>query len=263
MVPVILHIPHASTAIPAEALTDFSVGRAELDRHLALMTDHFTDELYRWDDPGVSTVKHEVSRLVVDPERFEDDAKEVMAARGQGVLYERGADGSTIRPSLSAERREWLLSRWYRPHHDRLTRAVSTALDSAGRVLIIDAHSFPQVPLALALSQGPDRPDICIGTSGIHTPSALVETAGSWAAEQGWSLGVDTPYSGSIVPSRYYGQRKDVMSVMIEINRRRYMTLDNNTALKSDSFGDARRFVQGLLQQLRRTASAGLLADPD
>ena len=32
---------------------------------------------------------------MVDPERFEDDAREPMAARGQGVVYTRTSDALT------------------------------------------------------------------------------------------------------------------------------------------------------------------------
>ncbi len=59
-----------------------------------------------------------VSRLVVDPERFEKDDEEPMAARGMGVVYELTSHGQPLRvfPSSSAaEERGKLLERFYRP----------------------------------------------------------------------------------------------------------------------------------------------------
>jgi len=104
-VPLVLHIPHASLVIPDDALSDYVVSRAMLDEHLARSTDHFTDELFTnvpssTTDERIAVVRHEVSRLTVDPERFEDDAREPMAACGLGVLYECGHDGNRIRRAL-------------------------------------------------------------------------------------------------------------------------------------------------------------------
>lgn len=219
------------------------------------MTDHFTDRLFAFEGEGVSTVRFPISRLVVDPERFEDDALEPMAARGQGVLYERGADGSVIRPRLSDDRRSALLERWYRPHHSRLAAAVNEGLKQAGRVLIIDAHSFPNSPLPLDLVQTTPRPDICIGTTGGHTPSHLIDATSSWCERHGWTLGVDTPYSGSIVPLEHLGRNASVASIMIEVNRARYMRLEGDRPLQSEQFHETGSFVSGLLRHLRTVAA--------
>jgi N-formylglutamate deformylase len=108
MLPLILHIPHASTSIPDECLGDFLIARDRLAARLAASTDHYTDELFSMAGPGISTVAFPISRLVVDPERFEDDHQEPMAARGLGVL-------ERIRSSTRAERRAWYLEGWYRP----------------------------------------------------------------------------------------------------------------------------------------------------
>ena len=255
MIPLVLHIPHASRLVPSECLADYVVKREVLDEHLARSTDHFTDELFSFEADSVETIHFPVSRLVVDPERFEDDAREVMAARGLGVLYERGHDGSRIRDPIAGGRREWYLNRWYRPHHAALERTVAAALDSAGHALIIDCHSYPDTPLAVDLDRTTPRPDTCVGTSGIHTPRWLVDSATDYAARSGWSMGVDQPYAGSIVPMKHFGSDARVMSIMVEINRKRYMTLEGHEATRSQGFDDTRSFIQGLLRQLR-SASA-------
>jgi len=255
----ILHLPHASLAIPPEALPDYVVSRDILDEHLARSTDHFTDELFRATDAGTCTVPHEISRLAVDPERFEDDAREPMAAKGLGVLYERGHDGTRIRRPLDPARRQWYLDRWYRPHHQRLTDATDAALARAGRVLIIDAHSYPDEPLAVDADKTQPRPDACIGTAGIHTPAALVAAAVAYCRSVGWSLGIDAPYAGSIVPMKHFGLDARVMSVMIEINRKRYMRLDGTRAVRTDEFEPTKAFVAGLVEALRDAARKEIL----
>ena len=260
-VPLVLHIPHASLVIPDDALSDYVVSRAILDEHLARSTDHFTDELFTnvppsTTDEQIAVVRHEVSRLTVDPERFEDDAREPMAARGLGVLYERGHNGERIRRALDSSRRAWYLDRWYRPHHARLTEATDAALARAGRALIIDAHSYPDEPLHLDVDQSRPRPDACIGTAGIHTPPALVEAAVAYSRAHGWSLGIDAPYAGSIVPMKHFERDARVMSVMIEINRKKYMELDGTRAVRTNGFAETRAFVLGLIAALRDAAAA-------
>lgn len=252
MIPLIIHVPHASTAIPSDALADFSVPEGDLKSHVARMTDHFTDRLFALEGEGVTTVAFPINRIVLDPERFECDTDEPMAAQGQGVLYHRGADGSVIRPVLSTARRSELLERWYRPHHERLTAAVDDGLAGFGRVLIIDAHSFPDDPLPLDLNQSTPRPDACIGTEKVHTPMALIEAARSWCREHGWSLGVDAPYAGTLVPLKHYGKSPNVWSIMVEINRARYMRLERGMPVPSERFDETRAFVAGLMGRLRQ-----------
>jgi len=251
MLPLVLHIPHASAAIPDECVVDFLIDRDRLAKHLAASTDHFTDELFCMVGGETSTVAFPISRLVVDPERFEDDAQEPMAARGLGVLYECGHDGQRIRSPIQPERRAWYLDRWYRPHHAALEAAVNLALRSHGRALIIDCHSYHDVPLAVDLDQSTPRPDGCFGTSGVHTPPWLVEAGMRFAASQGWTFGIDQPYAGSIVPMKHYGKDARVLSIMVEVNRKRYMHLEDGVARKTASFDGTRHFVLELISRLR------------
>jgi N-formylglutamate amidohydrolase len=252
--PLILHIPHSRVEIPSDCLGDYLVGRDSLAKHLAASTDHFTDELFALSDPSVTTVTFPISRLVVDPERFEDDAQEPMAARGLGVLYECGHDGQRIRGAISPERRAYYIDRWYRPHHAALELAVNRALQTSGSALIIDCHSYPDIPLAVDLDQSRPRPDGCFGTSGIHTPSWLVDAGMRFAASQGWSFGIDRPYAGSIVPMQHYGKDARVLSIMVEVNRKRYMAIEGDQAVKTSEFDATRNFLRGLISALQTEA---------
>lgn len=258
MLPLVLHIPHASTAIPDECIGDFLIDRDLVAKHLAASTDHFTDELFSMAGPGIATVVFPISRLVVDPERFEDDTQEPMAARGLGVLYECGHDGQRIRGPIEPARRAWYLDRWYRPHHAALESAVNRAIEGSGYALIVDCHSYPDVPLAVDLDQSMLRPDGCFGTSGIHTPPWLVDAGLRFASSRGWTFGIDRPYAGSIVPMQHFGKDARVLSIMVEINRKRYLTLEGNNAVRSAGFNATRDLVLGLISALQREATAFL-----
>ncbi len=250
-VPLILHIPHSQVGIPASLKREFVVRHKKLSAHLAASTDHFTDELFDSNLPNTQALIFPISRLAVDPERFERDALELMAKRGLGVLYERGHDGNVIRRPISGARREEILAAWYRPHHDWLTQSVDDALSRAPRALVIDCHTFPDVPFAMDADQEVPRPDVCIGTAGIHTPAWLVRAATKWCKSQGWSVRVDAPYSGSIVPLKHNGKDRRVLSIMIEINRARYMDFQGTQSVRRSSFKKCKRFVAGLVATLR------------
>ena len=250
-VPLILHIPHSQVGIPASLKREFVVRHKKLYAHLAASTDHFTDELFDSNLPNTQALIFPISRVAVDPERFERDALEPMAKRGLGVLYERGHDGNVIRRLITGARREEILAAWYRLHHDWLTQSVDDALSRAPRALVVDCHTFPDVPFAMDADKEVPRPDVCIGTAGIHTPAWLVRAATKWCKSQGWSVRVDAPYSGSMVPLKHNGKDRRVLSIMIEINRARYMELQGTQAVRRSSFKKCKRFVAGLVATLR------------
>src|SRR3954462_3005611 len=141
------------------------------------MTDAYTDELFGGALPGVPAAVFPVSRLVVDPERFDDDSVEPMAELGMGGVYERSSTGTRLRAAPTDDERAALLDRFYHPHHDRLTALVAAALRADGRCLVLDGHSFPSTPLPYEPDQDPDRPDICIGTDDFHPPEPLRDKA--------------------------------------------------------------------------------------
>ena len=77
---MLLHIPHASSHIPKDALTHYCVTRAELERQMLLLTDWHTDTLFEL--AGAARLLAPVNRFVVDVERFSVDSSEPMAKRG-------------------------------------------------------------------------------------------------------------------------------------------------------------------------------------
>ncbi len=202
------------------------------------MTDSFTDELFDIEGEDIGKVVFPVSRLVLDPERFVDDDQEPMAARGMGVVYEKASRLQALRGTVTAAEKKTLIEQFYRPHHARFTNLVKCALDAHGRCLIIDCHSFPSEPMPFELDQSPGRPNICIGTDNFHTPAWLAKRTVDMFQKAGYSVKVNRPYSGSIVPLDYYQVDKRVASIMIEINRGLYM--DEHTGLKTPEFSSAK-----------------------
>ena len=231
---VVVHIPHSSTFIPPEYRDQFVLSDEELAAELVRMTDAYTDELFALAPETATTIEFPVSRLVLDPERFEDDQQESMASRGMGVIYQRSSLCGPLRREISGEEREALLARFYRPHHHALTEAVQRSLDARGKCLIIDAHSFGSRPWPYEPDQTSKRPEICLGTDPFHSPPELVTLAVEAFKAQGFSVDLDKPFAGALVPMKYYQKTPNVMSIMVEVRRDLYM--DEQTGLRNSSF---------------------------
>jgi N-formylglutamate amidohydrolase len=244
----VIHLPHASREIPADLRPTFHVDDAALERELDRMTDHYTDELFAVSATVAATIRFPVSRFVVDPERFEDDGDEPMAQRGQGVVYTLTSHGEPLRQPPTPCEREALLDRFYRPHHAQLDALAAAALEAHGTLLVIDAHSFPDRPLPMELDQRPGRPDICLGTDPVHTPASLVEALVAACRARGWSVQIDAPYRGTMVPRRFYRREPRVQSVLIEVNRRLYLADARDEIRRGLAFAEVREGVQRLIR---------------
>jgi N-formylglutamate deformylase len=221
---VILHIPHNSKVIPSDIRVQFLLSDAELELELQRMTDHFTLELFAGPHCEAVVVYAPVSRLVVDVERFSDDAKEAMVERGMGAVYGVTSHLTPLRRHLSQEERDALMHLWYHPHHIRLEAAVTEMLEKFGKCLIIDGHSFPGTPLPYEKADpNVERPDICIGSDPFHTPKALERSFVESFGRDRWRVSVNEPFAGALVPISRYKLDSRVMAVMVEINRDLYM----------------------------------------
>lgn len=222
--PVIVHVPHSSRVIPHAVRTDLLCDDSDLAEELDEATDTGTDEItiaalaHTHTLPAV--IINQLSRLVVDPERFPDDS-EPSEEYGRGAVYTRTCSGNPLRREPHPRRTE-LLDTYFRPYAAALTDAVTDRLNTCGRAIIIDLHSYPEKPSAFEDPNSP-RPALCIGADYRHTPDWLIDaTRGSFA-----SLGdirENTPYAGCYVPLTHYGHDLRVSSVMIELRRDTYLT---------------------------------------
>ena len=221
---LIIHVPHDSVFIPPDVRSQFLLNHADLQSELHRMTDHFTHDLFCGGVDAAQVVRAPVSRLVVDVERFPVDASEPMAAVGMGAVYASTSQLQPLRRALAPAEREALLRTWYHPHHAQLEQAVAGMLARHGRCLVVDCHSFPSVPLPYERGPGAHvRPDICIGTDAFHTSPAVAAAFTQAFAANGWSVALNQPFAGALVPASRYQQDTRVAAVMVEVNRRLYL----------------------------------------
>lgn len=203
---LVIHVPHASTTIPPDVREQFTLSASALAAEARLSADLLTDELARAAWPSATIVAAEVSRLVIDVERYADDRDEPMAAVGRGMIYARTRSGRPLRRDLTAGERAALQAAWYDPHWQRL-RAAAT-----GRIMI-DLHSYPKRAWKVEPHPQARRPEIDLGTTSGLTPDSWVAALQSHFAASGYDVGLNTPYAGVVDAGAA------AAAVMIEIRR--------------------------------------------
>lgn len=245
---IILHIPHSSTKIPLKE--GYLLSDEFLEKEILKLTDWFTEDLFASTEDEMIVAPF--SRIFCDVERFSDDKQEVMAQFGMGVLYEKSDEGEKIR-KISPELREKILSNYYWEHHHQLNKTVNEQLKLYQKAIIIDCHSYPNIPLKRDLDKNPQRPDFNIGTDPFHTPQKLIDISVSFFENLGYSVGVDWPYKGSIVPLEHYQKNKNVQSIMLEINRALYLNEPTNE--KSENYLKIKKIVGEYIDLIRNSLS--------
>lgn len=123
-------------------------------------------------------------------------------------------------------------------------RCLRSALASGSSPLLLDCHSFPtrmsDVDICIGFNEDWSKPD-----------TRTIEYAVNWFEDNGFKVGINTPYSNSIAPEcsfRYH-------SMMLEINKKAY--LKGNSILLRTRSGNRNRnlsttiagFMAGLLSE--------------
>ncbi|MFC9841550.1 N-formylglutamate amidohydrolase [Rhodococcus sp. NPDC127530] len=228
--PVILHAPHASRAIPDTVRAGLLPSNAELATELDESTDTATDLIaqgaadYTRSGRGRPWLAiNQVSRLVIDPERFPGD-DEPMNTVGRGAVYTRTCTGTLLRPEPAPDTR-YLMDTYFHPDAAAMSELVDDRLAATGAAVIIDVHSYPRYPSAFEDPTRP-RPPLCIGTDDFQTPEPLTEQVRSAFAGLD-ECAVNAPYAGCYVPLSRYRTDSRVSAVMIELRRDQYLGADH------------------------------------
>ena len=227
-VPIVLHLPHNARNLPVDF--DWNLDEKILDREIHRLVDHHTLELFKpLMDAGAIALHNNLCRLYFDPERFADREQETMNQVGMGVFYTHTTDGERFRDDDSDDEYEAKLEQLYHPYHQQFTEIVDEMLSKFGRVLIIDCHSYPKHPLPYEQFPDATRPEIDIGTwtsPESHTSQALIEHTCKCFRELGYSVDLDVPFKGAIIPTKFIGDTR-VQTMMLEIRRDTYLDSDS------------------------------------
>jgi predicted N-formylglutamate amidohydrolase len=134
---IVLIADHARRDLP-EDYGDLGLPASEFDRHIAydIGVETVTRELAA--GLGAPAVIANFSRLLIDPNRGEDDP----------TLIRQLYDGTVIPANypMSAEERERRLENYYRPYHDAVAAMIASVAQASGMApFIFSVHSFTPV----------------------------------------------------------------------------------------------------------------------
>ncbi len=186
-----------------------------------------------------------MSRLICDVERFRNPEDEAMSKLGMWVCYTHDQNGRRITNYDNCHKNE-ILTRYYDKHHARLTKATAVKLQTFNQALIVDCHSFP--PGLPYYSPG-KLPDICLGLDEYHTPRKLIELCRRYLEARGYTVAINHPFKGSLVPLTYYQKDERVQSIMLEVSRKLYCDEHNR---KTTGYNRLKTTLQNLFQILEQ-----------
>ncbi len=180
---IVLVADHAHRELPEE-YGDLGLPASEFDRHIAydIGVEAVTRKLAAL--LGVPAVMARFSRLLIDPNRGEDDP----------TLIRQLYDGTVVPGNypMAAEERERRLDRFYRPYHDAVAAMVaSVAHESGAAPFIFSVHSFTPV------MQGNIRP-WHVGVLWDMDPRAPWPLIEQLAEDKSLVVGDNEPYDGAL-----------------------------------------------------------------
>lgn len=202
---LLLLCDHAAADVPAE-YGDLGVGREAWARHIAcdIGAGPLTRELAaRLNAPALLT---RFSRLLIDPNRGEDDPTLVMRISDRVVIPGNAkVDGSE---------RDHRLDNFHRPYHEAIEGKISK-MSMGGRLpVILSIHSFTE------FWRGSDRP-WHIGILWDRDPRLAVPLIDALRAEEGLVVGDNEPYIGSLAGDTMnrHGTRSGIAHALIEVRQ--------------------------------------------
>lgn len=235
---MILHIPHSRIKIPNEYQKILNISKDDIN----ILTDWYTDELFSHKDATRLVAPY--SRLFCDMERFRDNNKEVNYKTGQGVVYTKGYNNSIIREEDN-EYEEEIKRKFYDSFHKTLSNNINTHLGMFGPVIIIDCHSFSEGSIGIENIENDEYPDVCIGHNDTNKPKFLNELK-EYIEKLGYKVKLNSPFKGTLVP-QHFENNTDVTGLMLEINRKLYLT-DNYK--KSKTFDKTKDDINLILNHI-------------
>lgn len=231
----ILHIPHAGNEIPN--FDNYLLPKEKIIQEHYLLTDLGTNKLF---NTPFTSLLFPYSRVYCDVERLPDEQEE-MFAKGRGFYYTHTDNGELLRSIKEKNEVKKIYENW----HLKLEKSVQKKLDKYGTATIIDCHSFADIPFSSDLDQSKNRPDFCLGTDNFHTPAYLLNFIKQRLENEGYSVHINSPYSGTIVPLKYYKTNNNVHSIMVEVNRKLFQK--GNTLL-ADKVTNLNKMLNNILQ---------------
>ncbi|MFM5886396.1 MAG: N-formylglutamate amidohydrolase [Novosphingobium sp.] len=271
-VPVLIAVPHAGRAYPAELTARMRHPRAAALR----LEDRYADLLGREvaRRTGAALLVANAPRAMIDLNRADDDVDWDMLVRGSpdrgarpiGLRARSGLGliprrihglGEIWKQRLTEEELAGRIAAIHTPYHTALAGELARLRKRWGAALLIDLHSMP--PLGL---RGPRPPSVFVvgDRFGVSCHGTLVAAAFGYFNEVRREAGHNRPYAGGYVLERHAAPDDGVHGLQIEVDRSCY--LDHALTEPGPGFAAVVDVLAGLTERLAsRVAELGQADD--
>lgn len=220
--PILVSIPHASSAVPEEVSDKIALSAKELLGY----TDLYTDEIF--DIDNVYKVKSNFSRVIVDPNRAPDDISKEYELAAEGVTVHTTWDGKSVyKEEPDQETVEALIRNYHNPYHQALEQHIPQVQ------FLIDCHSFLPFGPKLKQDSGQERPDINLGNLNFSSCSREHTVFfRDFFEDKGYKVSINFPYTGKYILGHHCHRRRIppflVPGIQIELNQGLYVRDDDS-----------------------------------
>jgi N-formylglutamate amidohydrolase len=268
-VPVLIAVPHAGRAYPAEFSETMRNQAAACLRLEDRFADLVAEAVAR--ETGAALLVAHAPRALIDLNRAPDDVDWEMVAGGAGDRRTRHAAGRRARSGLglvprrlpglgelwrrkmTADELASRIEQVHQPYHAALSEGLEQLRDRWGAALLIDLHSMPP----LGPKRGHDAaPDFVVGDRfGASCDGALSAAALDHFSIAGRRAAHNRPYAGGYVLDRHGGTARGLHAMQVEICRSTY--LDAQLREPGPGLAAVARVLAGLVRRMAEELAAG------
>lgn len=204
------------------------------------------------------------NELDVDPELIEGTPpvpfEPTVSKRGLGLLKSKSRYGEPMHErKLTVDELMSRLDRFHRPYHKELKSALDRFTQSYGFAYQLSCHCMSAIGAPTHPDHGKERMDFCLGNlDGTSSSTEFLEFVESVIKEAGYTCSMNFPYKGGELNRRYGDPSGRAESIMIEINKRRFM--DVKTFQKNEGFDEIKRVAEKILAAVSMRARQKLAA---
>lgn len=194
------------------------------------------------------------NELDIDAELIEGEwpvpLQPTVSKRGLGLLKSKSRYGEPVheRKLTVAEVME-RIEKYHRPYFAELGQNIARLKSDFGVAFQISCHCMSAVGAPTHPDPGQERPDFNLGNVGGKTSSKeFIEFVDATVKSLGYSCGLNFPYNGGELNSRFGAPKEGVESIMVEINKKLFM--DVKTFKKKPGFARVQADVTKILQAI-------------
>ena len=197
--------------------------------------------------------------LDIDPSLIEGEwpvPVQFVSKSGLGLLKTVSRYGEPLQEGkLTVAEVQHRLDRYFHPYHRELASVMDRMLTAHGFYSQLSCHCMSAVGAPTHADAGKERMDFCLGNlRGASSSEDFIEFIAEVIRAQGFTCSVNMPYTGGELNRRYGKPDGNQESVMIEINKKKFM--DVSSFKKNEGFDAIQKVAGAVLAAVTQRARA-------